>query len=100
MHLNSKDMEKLMLHCAGELAKTRRARGLQLNYAEAVAYIASEIMEMARDGKTVAEMMHLGTKLLTREDVMEEVPSMVHEVQVEATCVDGTKLITVHNPIQ
>jgi len=80
-----------MLHCAGELAKTRRARGLHLNYAEAVAYIASEIMEMARDGKTVAEMMHLGTKLLTREDVMEEVPSMVHEVQVEATCVDGTK---------
>jgi urease subunit gamma len=93
-------MEKLMLHCAGELAKTRRARGLRLNYAEAVAYIASEIMEMARDGKTVAEMMHLGTKLLTSEDVMEEVPFMVHEVQVEANCIDGTKLITVHNPIQ
>ena len=100
MHLNSNEWEKLLLHYAGQLAKERRQRGLQLNYVETVAYISSEIMEMARDGHSVAEMMQLGGKLLTKADVMPEVPSMIQEVQVEATCLDGTKLITVHQPIR
>lgn len=100
MHLNTKEIEKLMLHMAGNLAKERRGRGLKLNYPEAIAYISSELMEMARDGKTVTELMQLGTKLLSKEDVMEGVADMVTEVQVEATFPDGTKLVTVHNPIQ
>lgn len=100
MKLTPREMEKLMLHCAGELAKQRRARGLKLNYVEAVAYISSELLELARDGKDVAELMFLGTKLLTAQDVMEGVPEMVSEVQVEATFPDGTKLVTVHNPIR
>lgn len=100
MRLNPKEQEKLMLHLAGILAKERRGRGLKLNYVEAVAYISSELLELARDGKTVAELMQLGTKLLSKEDVMEGVADLVHEVQVEATFVDGTKLVTVHNPIQ
>lgn len=99
MKLTPREMEKLLLHCAGELAKQRRARGLKLNYVEAVAYISSELLELARDGKDVAELMFLGTKLLTAQDVMEEVPEMVSEVQVEATFPDGTKLVTVHRPI-
>lgn len=99
MKLTPKEMEKLLLHCAGELAKQRRARGLKLNYVEAVAYISSELLELARDGKEVAELMFLGTKLLTAQDVMEGVPEMVSEVQVEATFPDGTKLVTVHRPI-
>ncbi len=100
MRLNPKEQEKLMLHMAGLLAKERRARGLKLNYVEAVAYISSELLEFARDGKDVVELMQLGTKLLTSEDVMDGVPDMIHEVQVEATFPDGTKLVTVHNPIQ
>ncbi|SDE32175.1 urease subunit gamma [Sporomusa acidovorans] len=99
MKLTPREMEKLLLHCAGELAKQRRARGLKLNYVEAVAYISSELLELARDGKDVAELMFLGTKLLTAQDVMEGVPEMVSEVQVEATFPDGTKLVTVHRPI-
>lgn len=100
MHLTPKEQEKLLLHTAGNLAKERRARGLKLNYVEAVAYISSELMEMARDGKEVTQLMQLGTKLLRKEDVMDGVEDMVSEVQVEATFPDGTKLVTVHNPIQ
>lgn len=100
MRLTPKEMEKLMLHTAGNLAKERRARGLKLNYTEAVAYISSELMEMARDGKRVTELMELGRKLLTKDDVMDGVADMVSAVQVEATFPDGTKLVTVHNPIQ
>lgn len=100
MRLTPKEQEKLLLHMAGNLAKERRARGLKLNYPESVAYISSELMEMARDGKTVTELMQLGTKLLTKEDVMDGVADLVAEVQVEATFPDGTKLVTVHNPIQ
>lgn len=100
MRLNPKEQEKLMLHMAGNLAKERKERGLKLNYVEAVSYISSELLEMARDGKEVVELMHLGTKLLGKDDVMDGVADMVHEVQVEATFPDGTKLVTVHNPIQ
>lgn len=100
MRLTPKEQEKLMLHMAGNLAKERKNRGLKLNYPEAVAYISSELLELARDGKEVSELMHLGTKILTKDDVMEGVPDMVSEVQVEATFKDGTKLVTVHNPIQ
>ena len=99
MRLNPKEQEKLMLHMAGELAKQRKERGLRLNYVESVAYISSELLECARDGKTVVELMSLGTKMLTKEDVMDGVADMVHEVQVEATFPDGTKLVTVHDPI-
>lgn len=100
MRLTPKEQEKLMLHMAGMLAKERRSRGLKLNYPEAVAFISSELMEMARDGRQVTELMQLGTKLLTKDDVMDGVADMVAEVQVEATFPDGTKLVTVHNPIQ
>lgn len=100
MRLTSKDMEKLMLHYAGQLAKERRARGLLLNYPEAVAYLSMELMEMARDGMAVTELMAKGRTLLTAKDVMEGVPAMVEDVQIEATFPDGTKLVTVHNPIQ
>lgn len=100
MHLTPKDMDKLMLHFAGELAEKRKNRGVKLNYPEAVAYISSQLLELARDGKEVAELMTLGKAMLTREDVMDGVADMVHEVQVEATFPDGTKLVTVHNPIQ
>lgn len=100
MRLTPKEMEKLMLHTAGNLAKERHARGLKLNYTEAMAYISSELMEMARDGKRVTELMELGRKLLTKDDVMDGVADMISAVQVEATFPDGTKLVTVHNPIQ
>lgn len=100
MRLNDKDQEKLMLHMAGTLAKERRARGLKLNYPEAVALISSELMELARDGHDVAELMSLGKQILSRGDVMDGVADMVAEVQVEATFRDGTKLVTVHDPIQ
>ena len=89
-----------MLHMAGNLAKERRARGLKLNYPESVALISSELLELARDGHDVAELMRLGKQILTRDDVMEGVADMVAEVQVEATFPDGTKLVTVHDPIQ
>lgn len=100
MRLTPREMEKLMLHTAGELAKQRKERGLKLNYVEAEAYITSELMELARDGKTVRELMDLGTRLLTRADVMEGIAEMIPEIQVEATFDDGTKLVTVHQPIQ
>ena len=100
MRLNPKEQEKLMLHMAGELAKQRKDRGLKLNYVEAIALISSDLLEYARDGKSVVELMSLGTKILSKEDVMEGVADMVAEVQVEATFPDGTKLVTVHNPIQ
>lgn len=89
-----------MLHMAGNLAKERRARGLKLNYPESVALISSELLELARDGHDVAELMSLGKQILTRDDVMEGVADMVAEVQVEATFPDGTKLVTAHDPIQ
>lgn len=100
MHLTSREQEKLMLFLAGELAAKRKARGVKLNYPEAIAYIASYLQEAARDGMTVADVMQYGATLLTVEDVMEGVAEMVHEVQIEATFPDGTKLVTVHNPIR
>lgn len=100
MHLLPRETEKLLLHLAGELAKKRKARGLKLNYPEAIAYISSELLEGARDGRTVAELMHFGATILTREDVMEGIPEMISDVQIEATFPDGTKLVTVHNPIR
>ncbi|HEY5586291.1 MAG TPA: urease subunit gamma [Ruminiclostridium sp.] len=100
MHLTPKEQEKLMLHLAGNLAKERQARGLKLNYVESVALISSELMELARDGNDVAQLMSLGKKILTSEDVMDGVADMIHEIQVEATFLDGTKLVTVHNPIR
>jgi urease subunit gamma len=100
VRLTPKEQEKLMLHFAGELAAKRKARGLKLNYVESVAYISAELLELARDGHTVTELMNMGTKLLTREDVMEGVPEMIHDVQIEATFPDGTKLVTVHDPIK
>lgn len=100
MHLTSREQEKLMLFLAGELAAKRRARGLRLNYPEAIAYISSQLQEAARDGMRVAELMQLGATLLTREDVMDGVAEMVQEVQIEATFPDGTKLVTVHQPIR
>ncbi len=100
MNLTPREQEKLMIHVAAQLAKDRRARGLKLNYPEAVAIITAEILEGIRDGKSVAELMQHGTTLLNRDDVMEGVPEMLHEVQVEGTFPDGTKLVTVHNPIR
>lgn len=100
MRLTPKEQEKLMLHMAGELAKQRKERGLKLNYIEAVAYVSSELLELARDGKTVVELMRLGRMILKREEVMDGVAEMVDEVQVEATFPDGTKLVTVHEPIR
>ena len=100
MRLNDKDQEKLMLHMAGTLARERRERGLKLNYPEAVALISSELLELARDGHDVAELMSLGKQILSIDDVMDGVADMVAEVQVEATFPDGTKLVTVHDPIQ
>ena len=99
MRLTPKEQEKLMLHMAGNLAKERKERGVKLNYVESLAYISSELLELARDGKTVVELMQLGTKILTKKDVMDGVADMLEEVQVEATFPDGTKLVTVHNPI-
>jgi urease subunit gamma len=100
MHLTQREIEKLMIFAAGELARKRKARGLKLNYPEAVAYITSELLEEIRNGKTVAELMSLGSQLLRPEDVMEGVPEMIHEIQVEGTFPDGTKLVTVHQPIR
>jgi urease subunit gamma len=100
LHLTPREQEKLMVFVAAELARKRQARGVKLNYPEAVAIISAEILEAARDGKSVADAMVLGTKILRREDLMEGVPGMLHEVQVEATFPDGTKLVTVHDPVQ
>ncbi len=100
MFLAEREKEKLLIVVAGDVARRRLGRGLKLNYPECVALITSEIMEGARDGRSVAELMSSGREILTREQVMEGVPEMIHEVQVEATFPDGTKLVTVHNPIQ
>ncbi len=100
MNLTPREQEKLMIYVAAQLARDRRARGLMLNYPEAVAIITAEILEGIRDGKSVAELMQYGATLLKRDDVMEGVPEMLHEVQVEGTFPDGTKLVTVHNPIR
>ncbi|MAR90846.1 MAG: urease subunit gamma [Pseudomonadota bacterium] len=99
MELTPREKDKLLLFSAAQLAERRKARGLKLNYPEAVALISFEILEGARDGRTVAELMDYGRTLLTRDDVMEGVAEMIHDVQVEATFPDGTKLVTVHDPI-
>jgi urease subunit gamma len=100
MHLVQREQEKLLIFLAAELARKRQARGLKLNYPEAVAILTSEIMEAARDGQSVAAIMTYGTTILSKADVMEGIAEMIHEVQVEATFPDGTKLVTVHDPIQ
>jgi urease subunit gamma len=97
--LTPREKDKLLIFTAALLAERRKARGLQLNYPEAVAYITAAILEGARDGRTVAELMSFGATLLSRDDVMEGVPEMIPEIQVEATFPDGTKLVTVHHPI-
>ncbi|WP_455208240.1 urease subunit gamma [Kaarinaea lacus] len=99
MELTPREKDKLLLFTAALVAERRKNRGIKLNYPEAVAYISAAIMEGAREGKSVAELMSYGTTLLTRNDVMDGIPEMVDEVQVEATFPDGTKLVTVHNPI-
>jgi urease subunit gamma len=100
VHLTPREQEKLLIFVAAELARKRQGRGLKLNYPEAIAVITAEIMEAARDGKSVAEIMTFGTTILSREDVMDGIAEMIHEVQVEATFPDGTKLVTVHDPIK
>ncbi|MEV2222321.1 MULTISPECIES: urease subunit gamma [Nocardia] len=99
MRLSPHEQERLLLSYAAELARRRQARGLKLNHPEAVALITDHVLEGARDGRTVAELMSSGRTVLTRADVMEGVPEMIHDVQVEATFPDGTKLVTVHHPI-
>jgi urease subunit gamma len=100
MHLSPRDQEKLLIVVAADLARRRQQRGLKLNYPESVAIITYEILEGARDGKSVAELMSYGTTILKRGDVMEGVAEMIHDVQVEGTFPDGTKLVTVHRPIR
>jgi urease subunit gamma len=100
MHLTPREQEKLMIVVAADLARRRQARGLKLNYPEAIAIITFEVLEGARDGKSVADLMSFGATVLKRDDVMEGVPEMIDEVQVEATFPDGTKLVTVHNPVR
>jgi urease subunit gamma len=100
VYLTQREQDKLLLFVASELARKRQARGLKLNYPEAVAILSAEIMEAARDGKSVAELMSFGTTILRREDVMEGIAEMLPEVQVEATFPDGTKLVTIHDPIR
>lgn len=99
MHLTPREVDKLLVFVAAEVARRRRERGVKLNYPEAMAIITAEILEGARDGKSVAELMQYGKQILARDDVMEGVPEMIAEVQVEATFGDGTKLVTVHDPI-
>ncbi len=99
MHLTPQERDKLLIHVAGDLARARKARGLKLNVPEATALITAALLEMARDGKTVAEVMSAGRGILRRADVMDGVAEMIHEIQVEATFPDGTKLVTVHDPI-
>ena len=100
MELTPREKDKLLIFTAGLLAERRRARGLKLNYPEAVAFITAAIMEGARDGRTVAQLMQSGAQILTRDQVMDGVAEMIHEIQVEATFPDGTKLVTVHQPIR
>ena len=99
MELTPREKDKLLLFTAGMLAERRKNRGLKLNYPEAIAYISAAILEGARDGRNVADLMHFGTTLLSRADVMVGIPEMIPDIQVEATFPDGTKLVTVHNPI-
>ena len=99
MHLTPREQEKLLIVVAADVARRRQARGLKLNYVEAVAILSAEIMEAARDGKSVAEIMSFGATILSRDELMEGVAEMIHEVQVEATFPDGTKLVTIHDPI-
>ena len=99
MELTPREKDKLLIFVAAQVAEQRRARGVLLNYPEAVALISAAVLEGARDGKSVAELMSYGTEILTRSDVMEGIPELVTEVQVEATFPDGTKLVTIHNPI-
>jgi urease subunit gamma len=100
MNLTPREKDKLLIFTAALLAERRLARGVKLNHPEAVAYLTAALLEGARDGKTVAELMHHGTTLLSRDQVMVGVPEMIHEIQVEATFPDGTKLVTVHEPIR
>jgi urease gamma subunit len=100
MHLTPREIEKLLIFTAADVARRRRQRGLKLNYPEAMALITAEILEGVRDGRSVADLMQYGATILTRDDVMEGVPEMVGEIQVEGTFPDGTKLITVHDPIR
>ncbi len=100
MHLSPREIEKLLIVTAADLARRRQQRGLKLNHPEAIAILTYEIFEGARDGRSVADLMSYGTTILTRDDVMEGVPEMIPEVQAEATFPDGTKLVTVHNPIR
>lgn len=100
MHLSPRESEKLLVYLAGELAAKRKARGLKLNYPESVALISSHLQEAARDGRSVADLVYYGGTILKREDVMEGIPEMIREIQIEATFPDGTKLVTVHDPIR
>ena len=100
MELSPRDKDKLLIFTAALLAERRKMRGVKLNYPEAIALISAEVMEGARDGRSVAELMSYGKTILRAEDVMEGIPEMLHEIQVEATFPDGTKLVTVHNPIR
>ena len=100
MHLTPREQERLLIYVAADVARKRRQRGLALNYPEAIAILTADILEWARDGKSVAEIMTLGTRILSSADVMPGIAEMIHEVQVEATFPDGTKLVTVHDPIQ
>jgi len=100
MRLSEREIDKLLVFTAAEVARRRRARGLRLNHPEAVALITAEVLEGIRDGRTVAELMAFGGQILKRDDVMEGVPEMIHEIQVEGTFPDGTKLVTVHDPIR
>ena len=99
MHLTPQERDKLLIFTAGELARKRKDRGLKLNLPEAIAFISAELQEMVRDGKSVAEIMSAGQKILTRDDVMEGVADAIHDIQIEGTFPDGTKLVTVHYPI-
>ena len=100
MHLTPREQEKLMIFVAADLARRRQTRGLKLNYPEAVAILSAEILEAARDGRSVSEIMSFGEQILRREQLMDGVADMIHEVQVEATFPDGTKLVTIHDPIR
>jgi urease subunit gamma/beta len=100
MRLTEREVDKLLIFTAADVARRRKARGLKLNHPEAVALITAEVLEGIRDGRSVSELMAFGATVLTRDDVMEGVPEMIHEIQVEGTFPDGTKLVTVHDPIR
>ncbi len=100
MHLTDRERDKLLVYVAADVARKRKDRGLKLNYPEAIAILTADVMEAARDGMRVADVMTWGTTILTKDDCMDGIPEMIHEVQVEATFPDGTKLVTLHDPIQ